>query len=219
MKQRFDEMLPFYVNGTLAEADRDWVETYLREHPKSAAEIKWYESLQARLREDVPAVSSEVGLERAMKRIRGERVQKAPARPAASVSTWGERAREWIASLLPQPVLRPILAGALVVVVAQAVVIANLATEVDDSSEIRAVTGSVVDKGPYLKVNFKADAREADIRFLLVEVNGSLAGGPGQLGDWYVRIPEAQLGAVTEKLKASGIVEAVAQVDALPVRP
>ena len=37
--------------------------------------------------------------------------------------------------------------------------------------------------GPYLKVNFKADAREADIRLLLVEIHGSLAGGPGQLGD------------------------------------
>lgn len=219
MKQRFDELLPFYVNGTLAEADRDWVEAYLREHPKSAAELKWYESLQARLREDVPAVSSEVGMERAMKRIRGERVHKATARPAPSASTWGERAREWIAAVLPQPVLRPVLAGALVVVVAQAVVIANLAGENDDSSQIRAVKGSVVDKGPYLKVNFKPDAREADIRFLLVEVNGSLAGGPGQLGDWYVRIPEAQLGAVTAKLKASAIVEAVAQVDALPVRP
>jgi hypothetical protein len=205
MKQRFDELLPFYVNGTLPETDRNWVEAYLREHPKSAAELKWYESLQSRLREDVPAVSSEVGMERAMKRIRGERVQKTAARPAPSASTWGERAREWLAALLPQPVLRPVLAGALVVVVAQAVVIANLATESDDSSEIRATT-------------LPLTAREADIRFLLVEVNGSLAGGPGQLGDWYVRIPQAQLDAVTAKLKASGIVEAVAPVDALPIR-
>ena len=61
----------------------------------------------------------------------------------------------------------------------------------------------MVEPGPYLKVNFKADAREADIRMLLVEVNGSLAGGPGQLGDWYVRIPEARIAAATDKLKAS----------------
>ena len=76
-----------------------------------------------------------------------------------------------------------------------------------------------IDKGPYLKVNFKSDAREADIRLLLVEVNGSLAAGPGQLGDYYVRVPAPQLAAVTEKLKASGIVDGVALVDALPARP
>jgi hypothetical protein len=77
----------------------------------------------------------------------------------------------------------------------------------------------VVDPGPFLKVNFKADAREADIRMLLVEIDGTLAGGPGQLGDWYVRIPEAHITAAADKVKASTIVDGVARVDALPARP
>jgi len=76
----------------------------------------------------------------------------------------------------------------------------------------------VTDQGPYLKVNFKADAREADIRLLLVEVNGSLAAGPGQLGDYYVRVPTTQVTALADKVKASAIVDGVAVVDALPVR-
>jgi len=53
----------------------------------------------------------------------------------------------------------------------------------------------------------------------LVEVEGSLAGGPGQLGDWYVRIPEGRIAAATDALKASPIVDGVARVDALPPRP
>jgi hypothetical protein len=126
--------------------------------------------------------------------------------------------RGWLATLAPQPLLRPALAAALAVVVVQGVVIANLATK-DDSSEIRAVKPTVVDAGPFLKVNFKADAREADIRMLLVEIDGSLAGGPGQLGDWYVRIPEARITAAANQIKASSIVDGVARVDALPVRP
>ena len=68
-------------------------------------------------------------------------------------------------------------------------------------------------------MNFKGEAREADIRMLLVEVHGSLAAGPGQLGDYYVRVPAAQVAAVSDKFKASGIVDAVAVVDALPARP
>jgi hypothetical protein len=215
MKTRFDELLPFYVNGTLDDNDRTWVDQYLREHPKSAAELQWYRTLQDTMQRDTPAVSAEVGFDKVMARIRGER---APARSAARQAPgFGERLREFFASITPQPLLKPALAGALAVVVVQGIVIANLAST-DESTEIRAVKPTVVDPGPFLKVNFKADAREADIRMLLVEINGSLAGGPGQLGDWYVRIPEARITAAADTVKASPIVDGVARVDALPER-
>ena len=218
MKSKFDELLPFYVNGTLNEADRAWVDEYLREHPAASAELRWYESLQTKLREDLPPVSSEVGLERAMQRIHAER--PAPVRRAAGPSSM-DRLREFFASITPQPLLRPALVGALAVVAVQAGIIFHIAGVNDDeSSELRALKAtSVIDKGPYLKVNFKPDAREADIRLLLVEVHGSLAAGPGQLGDYYLRVPAAQLAASGDKLKASSIVEQVAVVDALPAKP
>lgn len=217
MKSRFDELLPFYVNETLDDAERDWVDAYLREHPKSAAELQWYRTLQQTMQRDAPAVSAEIGLDKVMARIRAER---APARAKAvpAQPSLGERVRGWLAALAPQPLLRPALAGALAVVVVQGIVIANLATREDEGTEIRATRPAVADPGPFLKVNFKADAREADIRMLLVEINGSLAGGPGQLGDWYVRIPEARLAAAAEKVKTSPIVDGVARVDALPER-
>ena len=218
MKPRFDELLPFYANGSLAADDRAWVDDYLRVHPAARAELQWYESLQTRLREDVPAVSSEIGMERALRRIRADRSASQGAREAAASSSL-DRLRTWLAGLLPQPMLRPAFAGAMAVVALQTVVIATLVVERDDSSEIRALRASVVEKGPYLKVNFKADARETDIRLLLVAVHGSLAAGPGQLGDYYVRVPEQQLPASSEKLAASAIVDAVAVVDALPARP
>jgi anti-sigma factor RsiW len=110
MKSRFDELLPFYVNGTLNEADRAWVEEYLREHPTAGAELRWYESLQTKLREDLPPVSSEVGLERAMQRIHAER--PAPAR-RDSGPNFIDRLRDFFSSITPQPLLRPALAGAL----------------------------------------------------------------------------------------------------------
>jgi hypothetical protein len=218
MKPRFDELLPFYVNGNLSAADRDWVDTYLTEHPTARAELQWYESLTSRLREDVPAVSSEIGMDRAMRRIRAERPATAKAQPNAAAAPF-ERLRSWLGSLVPQPLLRPAFAGAMALVLAQTAVIGLLVVERDDNSELRAMRPSVVEKGPYLKVNFKADARETDIRMLLVEVHGSLAAGPGQLGDYYVRVPEQQLAAINNKVAASGIVEAVSVVDALPARP
>ena len=219
MKTKFDELLPFYVNGTLSDTDRTWFDSYLREHPQAAAELNWCNALQTKLREDLPPVSSEVGLERALRRIRSEGPAPQSARRVTTPSV-GERLRDWFASLVPQPMLRPAFAGALAVVALQAVVIVQMAgSGEDDASQMRAIPGSrVVEQGPYLKVNFKGDAREADIRMLLVEVHGSLAAGPGQLGDYYVLVPAPQVAAVSDKFKASTIVDAVTVVDALPAR-
>jgi len=216
---RFDELLPFYVNGTLAEGERAWVDDYLREHPAARAELHWARSLQSRLHEDVPAVSSEVGMDRALARIRREGPVPHGVRQAAQPSLWrrlGDRVGAW----MPQPVLRPAFAGAVAVAVLQAVAIVHLLGErEDDVEQIRAMQASTVsEQGPYLKLNFKADAREADMRLLLVELDGTLAGGPGQLGDYYVRVPADRVAALGEKARASGIVDAVAVVDALPAR-
>jgi hypothetical protein len=226
MTTRFDELLPFFVNGTLDEADRTWVEAYLREHPAAAAELAWFRSLQARLQEDVPAVSSEVGMERALRRIHGaapaaERSRHAAAPSDAAAPSVFVRLRDWLAAIVPQPVLRPALAGALALVAVQSVVIVQLAgAPADDATQLRNIPGSaVVDAGPYLKVNFKGDAREADMRLLLVQVHGSLAAGPGQLGDYYVHVAPEKIAPVTDVLRASSIVDAVAVVDGLPARP
>jgi hypothetical protein len=217
---RFDELLPFYVNGTLPEADRQWIDAYLREHPQAASELDSCRTLQQRIRADVPTVSSEVGLDRALARIRRDGPAPQLARRAAQPSAW-QRLADWFSSLVPQPVLKPAFAVALAVVAVQGLVIVQMADDRDDESSLirSAPPTASVDQGPYLKVNFKGEAREADIRMLLIEVNGSLAAGPGQLGDYYVRVPATQADAVAGKLKASAIVDAVALVDALPARP
>jgi hypothetical protein len=219
-KDQFDELLPFYVNGTLGSAEREWVDAYLREHPQAAAELDRCRTLQTRIRADVPAVSSEVGLERALGRIRREGPAPQLARRAAQPTLWA-RLGDWFSTLVPRPVLKPAFAVALAVVAVQGVVIVQMVAERDDeSSLIRSLPpGQVAEQGPYLKVNFRSDAREADIRLLLVEAHGSLAAGPGQLGDYYVRVPAAQLQTLAAQLRASTIVDAVSIVDALPPPP
>jgi hypothetical protein len=216
--ERLEELLPFYVNGTLGSAEREQVESYLQAHPEAQAEAQWLRSLQAKVREDVPPVSAEVGLERALQRIRTEGPAPRGARHAAQPG-FGERFRGWLAALVPQAVLRPALAGAVALVAVQGVAILQLMERNEDAStELRALRGSVVEQGPYLKLNFKADAREADIRLLLVNIHGSLAAGPGQLGDYYVRVPAQQIDAITAQLKSHPIVEGLQVVDGLPAR-
>ena len=70
MPSRFDALLPFHVNGTLAGDDLIEVERRLHEDPQAEAEREWLQDIQALLNEEHAAVRDDVGLERALERIR-----------------------------------------------------------------------------------------------------------------------------------------------------
>jgi hypothetical protein len=69
-----------------------------------------------------------------------------------------------------------------------------------------------------LKISFAPDAKETDIRMLLVQVNGVLAGGPGQLGDYYVRVPAGSEAAALAQVQRTPIVQAAALAPGVPPR-
>jgi hypothetical protein len=214
MNDRLNELLPWYVNGTLNEQDRQWVAQYLREHPQASGQLHFYESLRDKLHEDTPQVSDEIGLSKAMARIHALGKIAPAQRQVQRAPSLMERLRDWIGGIG----LTPALGAALAVVLVQALVIGSLIDEPDAGTEIRAVPPVLSESGAFVKVNFKADAKEADIRMLLVETHGSLAAGPGQLGDYYVRVDPAKREQLLAQFKASGIVDAASVVDGLPAR-
>jgi hypothetical protein len=236
--EAFESMLPFYVNGTLEPAGRVAVEAYLQAHPKAAGELGFHQALQARLLEDVPAVSSEVGLDRVMARIRAES-PKAANHAKAPQPTLADRLKAWLGlggaagagggmsmgsgggGGRGSAVLKPALAVAVGVIALQFFFIAGMVgSGPNQHAMLRGASGPVTaPQGPFLKVNFKPDAREADIRLLLVHVHGSLAAGPGQLGDYYLALPPGALPAAEQALRGSPLVDGVAVVDGLPARP
>lgn len=73
MRQRFVELAPWHVNGTLSAADRVWVDGYVRSHPEARAELDWYASLQQQILADTPEAWPDAGFERLLHRVRLER--------------------------------------------------------------------------------------------------------------------------------------------------
>jgi hypothetical protein len=208
-RTEFAELLPFHANGTLDAADRAAVLRYLDAHPQARDEARWLRTVQDTLHAEVVPASSEVGLARVLQRIRADRAQPAPQRP----QHW----REVLTRLLSPSLLKPMAAGAMAVLALQGVLIGALIEPRDDeTSATRMVPMPVTDPGPFVKINFKPDAQESDIRMLLIEVQATLAAGPGQLGDYYLRVAEPRLSETTSRLAASPIVDGVAVVDALP---
>lgn len=213
------QMLPWYVNGTLDDADRARVDDWLRTDPAAAAELAWFQSLQQKVRADAPDVSDEIGLARTLQRIRAESRPAAVAAPtprrAPVAPSFTERLRGW----LDQFNLSPAFAMAALVVVVQAGVILNLASGDRDYEQVRAVTtGTAPTTGQLLRVAFKPEAREQEIRLLLVTLQGNIESGPGQLGDYYVRVPVAAATDALARLKDAPIIESFQPVDAVPQR-
>ena len=204
MKERFEELLPWYANGSLGAEDRAWVDAYLEQHPEARSELNWYRSLQARVQENIPAVPATIGLARTMRLIQGDR------------PTLVER----IGAFFGNFGMRPSYAlAALAVVAVQGGVIVSLLGDVrDNDAEIRALHAVRVEEGPMLKISFAPDAKETDIRMLVVQVQGELAGGPGQLGDYYLRVPAGSETAALARVQGAPIVQAASLAPGVPPR-
>lgn len=218
IRRRFEEMLPWYVNGTLERESRQWFETQLATHPELRAELEFTETIQARVQASVPQVAPELGLDTLMSRIHAERASApSPARPArsqAAAATPGLMAR--LTAFLEGFRLTPAFATAAAVIAVQAGIIGVLVSNQPDTgvgdpaySGFRSAGDGVVVTGPLIEVAFNADAREREIRALLVEVGGMLAGGPGQLGQYMVYVPADRIADTLRVLEASSIVDAV----------
>jgi hypothetical protein len=210
MNRRLDDLLPWYANGTLQTDEREWVDRCLAADGDARAELAWYRALQSTLAQSVVDVPPDLGLARTLQRVRADR-------PALR-----DRIRDWLGAAGIRPIAalaRPVAAMAAVGVIAvQGIVIYSLAGHRnEDAQPIRALRAVPANAGPLLRVNFAPDAREADIRLLLSAVEGSLVGGPGQLGNYYVRVPAGAENAALKRLKRDRIVAAVEIVAGVPV--
>ncbi len=204
MNERFEELLPWYVNGSLGAEDRAWVDRYLSEHPEANAEVEWHRSLSRRLQDSAPAVPETIGLAKAMTLIRGDR------------PTLSERITAFFGAFGMRPAAA--FAGVAIVAIQGGVILNLMNTTHDDAAELRALRATPTDARPMLKLNFAPDAKEADIRHLLMSVQGQLAGGPGQLGDYFVIVPAGKEAAAADRLKSNPIVQAVSLAPGLPPR-
>ena len=119
--------------------------------------------------------------------------------------------------------LRPALAyAAVALVVVQAGVIGALVmqqgTQDAELAQWRSLPAASAVGGPVLRINFKPDTSERDIRMLLVRINGSLVGGPGQLGAYIVYVPADRIVAAEATAQSDAHVEAVDLLAVLPTR-
>jgi hypothetical protein len=203
-KQRFDDLVLWYVNGTLDQESKGWVEEYLREHPDAKHELAWHHELRNAL--DIRHVKGpeDVGLHRLLEQVNAE---EAKSRDSVVRRLW---------NVLAGMNARPAFAMACVLVLAQAITLGFLVKEVRDQDQLisgysatRAAADQQELNRPALRVTFKSSATERDIRLLLIQIQGRIIDGPKQLGDYTVSVPGERLMEAKSILEKSNIVELV----------
>jgi hypothetical protein len=212
-RRQFEELLPWFLNGTLTERDRDWVERYLLEHPEAQAELRWTQTLQGSVRESVQVVAPELGLDELLRRIRAESTTK--GKHTADLG-WFDRLSQFFTTLR----FTPVFTLAAVLILAQAGIIGGLMheryqtrLEAPGSAAFRSYPGwPSTPAGPLLRITFKSDATESDMRKLLLQIRGSIVSGPNQLGDYLVEVETSALDEASKKVAGSQVVESVAIV-------
>jgi hypothetical protein len=191
--QRFRELLPFFVNGTLNEIEQIFVNEYLQQHPEAQTEVDFSRAL----RSSVKAVGSErhknAGLERLMKSIH----QKRHMDRMGLLERWRHQCRKWG--------FTPALATLSIIVVVQSMVMIqlwHLNQKPSSLSTYRSLPTPILQA--HIKLTISPSANFGDLVILMRQTGCRIVNGPSENGElWLVLEDSDRLSEVRDILQSA----------------
>jgi hypothetical protein len=201
--QRLNELLPWYVNGTLDAERRAWVDQMAATSPMAAAALARERNLAAASEKMLlPVIAQDLGLARLRSLVRAEGSSSPTTSPSMSGPSWWAALQQWLA--------RPQLATAMAaLLVAQAGLIGWLATETDLGDQTSATRSVGVTQVHTLRVSFRSGTSEAEIRAAMVSAAARIVGGPTQMGEYWVASDLTSMEEIRAALLKSNVVASI----------
>jgi hypothetical protein len=195
---RLEDLLPWYVNGTLSAEDSAWVEDQLESRPALTQRLEREWALRRTVRTTAQWPAPDIGMERLMTRLQLDaQVGSGSRRQSARPPVWAR----WL-----QVISTPPVAGAMAVaVLAQAGVIAWEIAAPQKEPDVQGLRSIGVTEARTLRISFKPEATEAQIRAALVAAGARIVGGPTQLGEYWVASGSVSLDEIRSALAQSQI--------------
>ncbi len=194
--QHPEELLPWYVNGTLDTQERNLVKMHIANCDKCKKSIKLLEVIARKERESVDNGPGELAFQQFKKQLKQERTAK-----VKRVPSW------W----------QPAMAAAILVIIVQSVFlvkpsgirgIAPFDTVRSVDSRVPVMVSGLNDTpdidpfnpswGAVIKVKFLPDATEQEIRSLLFDIDGTFIDGPNSAGVYTIFL-DVRSGDVAER--------------------
>jgi hypothetical protein len=161
-----EKLLPWYVNRTLSESEKKTVETHLFSCNRCQKEVALLEKMRMEVQNTPVSSPGEFGLHRLLKDIRQDKARQQKQK----------RVPSWLGTALA--------IAASFIIILQAGLLMDMWVH---SPAVEPLGESTI--GITLQVSFASTTTEADIRKMLLEINGTFIGGPGQLGIYRIQLP------------------------------
>jgi hypothetical protein len=176
-QMRFNELLPFYINGTVGEADRQWMEDYATNNPEASLWLRFDENIRTAIQSTTPPTPENIRIERFLNDFR---------RIGATRSPW----RRFLDSFFkPRLVPMPALALVALVVAVQGLLLTGHFSSNPGEEMVYRSTTMRCDKGQRIRVVFKPEVTHGEVTILLRKVEGSLTDGPTETGELWITVP------------------------------
>jgi len=209
-RQRFAQLLPFYVNQTLTAPERDWIEVYLRNHPEAQQQLQFERLLHETTQQTASSVPESQRLAKLL-----DALQQARPKPA-----WYTR---WLGIDLAQPgqakgyrvsLGAPAFAALVLVVLGQGLWLGIMPSAPENEQTVYRGASLPCQPAAQLRVTFKPDAKSADMMLLLRSVAATVAAGPSETGDLWLLLPKgASAEKVLAELRSNPLIEDAMQVN------
>jgi hypothetical protein len=187
---RFAELLPWLANGRLSRDDAQWMGAWMVEHPEAQQDYVRLLATQAKLVNRQFEFDAEESLKHTLARIRTQEQEK-----IAANNGW----KYWLKQQFSNMKFHPLGYAAVLLIAVQSGVLLNQKLMLDEKYGVVRSTQSNSNANDLilLRMTFDPDIREEELRLAIASVNGKIVGGPGRLGDYYVRVE----GTAQEALK------------------
>lgn len=156
--EELEQLLPWYVNGTLDEAETAAVAALLERSASAREEVAFLRALSERIADESAPAPSELGWQRL-------RRQLAPAAPSAAQRWW-----------------KPGIAAAAAVIMALQVMIVSKQPEPYDADLLGSQPSQVMPNQSVVQLRFADDRDWSELMILLRELDGRIIDGPSSIG-------------------------------------
>ncbi len=194
-REEIEALLPWFVTGKLAEAERVRVELYLAEHPDVARQVALAreESAETIAGAESFGVPSRASFDRLMVEV--GRQERRQAGLLQSFAPYLERIADWIGGFSRMQLGGLAVAAALLLAV-QAVTVTYLMTGGGATYQTASGPSDIAPaRGTFALVTFKPAATAQEITAMLAEVGAQVVDGPKAGGIWRVRLSAEPLAA------------------------
>lgn len=201
-RQQFAQLLPFYVNQTLATSERDWMEAYLRHHPEAQHQLKFERLLHETTQQTASSVPEAERIAKLLDALHQQRPKPA----------WYTR---WLGIGLAKPAQgyrvslgAPAFAALVLVILGQALWLGMMPSDPESGQAVYRSVDVPCAPAARLRVTFKPDAKSADMMVLLRSVAATVTAGPSETGDLWLLLPQgASAEKVLAELRSSPLIE------------